>query len=292
MIQLRVKLWTGIALVLTGCASPLTPTAVQPAQAGPNGHQLVSIPAGTYRVGAPGHLRNPRRTVRLKAYRISDAETTNEQFARFVQATGYITDAEKIGYGLVAREGMIDWAWTETKGATWRTPFGPVDPRAGDLTNHPATQISGADAEAYCRWIGGRLPTLEEWEVAARAGSTTRWPWGDKFDPHLANVWNGTNHLHNTREDGWLYTSPVRSFPPNAWGLYDVIGNVFEYCEGLPAIIGKENESRLIAGRGGSWWCSKGTCDFFNLVDIGAMDRHGSLANQGFRVVFDEADGD
>jgi sulfatase modifying factor 1 len=281
----------GIVLVLAGCATPIVPMMVGPAQPGPNGHQLVSIPAGSYRVGAPGHLRNPRRTVHLKGYRIADAETTNEEFDRFVKATGYVTDAEKLGFGLVAREGMIDWAWTETKGANWRAPFGSGEVRSGDLKNHPVTQISGADAEAYCRWVGGRLPTLEEWEVAARAGSNTRWPWGDTFDPHLANVWNGTNHLHNTREDGWIYTAPVRSFPPNAWGLYDVIGNVFEYCEGLPAIFSAADKARMIAGRGGSWWCSTGTCDFFNLVDIGAMDRHGSLANQGFRVVFDEADG-
>jgi sulfatase modifying factor 1 len=283
----RLSWCVGTVLVLAGCASPIASPEVGAARPGPNGHQLVSIPAGTYRVGVPGHLRNPRRTVHLQGYRVADAETTNEEFARFVEATGYITDAEKIGYGLVAREGMIDWAWTETKGATWRAPFGPEEPRTGELTNHPVTQISGADAEAYCRWIGGRLPTLEEWEVGARSGSTTRWPWGKKLDPHLANVWNGTNHLHNTREDGWIYTSPVRSFPPNAWGLYDVIGNVFEYCEGLPTIFRKGEEAKLIAGRGGSWWCSTGTCDFFNLVDIGAMDRHGSLANQGFRVVFD-----
>lgn len=289
MSRLHLKLLAGIALVLAGCATPVAPIVVGPARPGPNGHQLVSIPAGTYRVGVLGHFRNPRRTIHLAGYDIADAETTNEEFARFVKATGYVTDAEKMGYGLVAREGMIDWAWTETKGASWRAPFGLDEPRAGELTNHPVTQISGADAEAYCKWIGGRLPTLEEWEVAARAGSTTRWPWGDRFDPHLANVWNGTNHLHNTQEDGWLYTAPVRSFPPNAWGLYDVIGNVFEYCAGLPATFDKKDEARLIAGRGGSWWCSSGTCDFFNLVDIGAMDRHGSLANQGFRVVFDRA---
>jgi sulfatase modifying factor 1 len=132
--------------------------------------------------------------------------------------------------------------------------------------------------------LAGRAAVLPP---AARAGATTRWPWGDKFDPKRANVWNGESHLHNTREDGWVYTSPVRSFPPNAWGLYDVIGNVFEYCADLPPNLLAENPESLISGRGGSWWCSAGTCNFFNLEDIGRMYRHGSLANQGFRIVFD-----
>jgi formylglycine-generating enzyme required for sulfatase activity len=224
----------------------------------------------------------------LKGFRISDAETTNEQFSKFIRATGFITDAEKRGYGLVATEGMPDWAWDEVPGACWRLPMGPAGPKAEDMLNHPVTQISGADAEAYCRWVGGRLPSLDEWEVAARAGSLARWPWGEEFDPRRANVWNGESHLHNTREDGWVYTSPVRSFPPNAWGLYDVIGNVFEYCSGLPQPHKSGESKRLVSGRGGSWWCSAGSCNFFNLQDIGVMDRHGTLANQGFRVAFDK----
>ena len=238
-------------------------------------------------VGAVHHPVNPRRNARLKRFRIADAETTNEQFARFVEATGYVTDAERHGHGLVSSEGMLDWAWNNARGADWRAPFGPDGPKARDLPDHPVTQISGADAAAYCKWIGGRLPKLDEWEVAARSGSLARWPWGNQFDPGRANVWNGTDHRHNTREDGWVYTAPVRSYAPNAWGLYDVIGNVFEYCSDLPPHYQSVDATRLICGRGGSWWCSAGTCDFFNLEEIGTMDRHGSLANQGFRVVFD-----
>lgn len=273
--------------LLTSCATGSRPISVSPARPGPNEHQIVTIPSGIYKVGAPGNLRNPRRSTRLKSYRIADAETTNEQFGRFVNATGYLTDAEKRGYGLVSFEGMADWEWKEVKGANWRAPFGPGGPKADNQPNYPVTQISGADAEAYCNWLGGRLPTLDEWEVAARAGSMTRWPWGNTFDPRRANVWNGESHRHNTREDGWVYTSPVRSFPPNAWGLYDVIGNVFEYCSRLPRTISETDAGRLVAGRGGSWWCSASTCNFYNLEDIGTMDRHGTLANQGFRIVFD-----
>ena len=255
---------------------------------GPNGHLLVTVPAGKYPLGGKGDALNPPHTATLRAFRIADAETTNTQFAAFVKATGYVTDAERRGFGKTFLEGMQEWAWDDTEGANLRLPRGRHGPKAADLPNHPVTQISGADAEAYCRWLGARLPTLDEWEAAARAGTHTLYPWGDKFIKGRANIWNGATHEKETPVDGYVYTAPVRSYPPNAWGLYDVIGNVFEYCADLPAPL-RGKESVFIAGRGGSWWCSANTCNSFNLVTIGHMDRHGSLANQGFRVVFDVA---
>jgi sulfatase modifying factor 1 len=252
--------------------------------AGPNGHLLVTVLAGKYQVGAAENVTNPAHRAVLKPYQIADAETTTAQFAKFVEATGYVTDAEKRGFGKTFHEGLADWKWTEEKGANWRRPFGPDRPKAAD--DHPVTQISGADALAYCKWVGGRLPTCDEWEVAARAGETGKWPWGKDWVAGKANVWNGKNHGAETKADGFTYTAPVRSYAPNAWGLYDVIGNVFEYCADLPEPY-RGREKTLVAGRGGSWWCSEGTCNFYNLVDIGRMDRRGSLANQGFRVVFD-----
>ncbi len=252
----------------------------------PNGHTLVQVTGGRHRVGERGHPLNPARIVRVRPFLIADAETTNAQFDAFVRATAYVTDAEQRGFGMVFHEGMLDWDWLETSGASWRRPMGPDGPKAEDIPNHPVTQISGADAEAYCRWLGARLPTLDEWEIAARAGSRDRWPWGDTFVTGRANIWNGRTHEAEAPGDGFTYTAPVRSFPPNAWGLYDVIGNVFEYCADPPGPL-RGREAALIAGRGGSWWCSANTCSSFNLVDIGRMDRHGSLANQGFRVAFD-----
>jgi sulfatase modifying factor 1 len=249
-----------------------------------NHHRLISVSGGQYIVGHPEKERNPARKVELKPFQIAEAETTNAQFAVFVKKTGYVTDAERLGFGKVAVEGMQDWEWEQVKGAHWRRPMGPQGPGWEDLLNHPVTQISGADAEAYCQWIGARLPSLEEWEVAARAGAKTLYPWGKDFDPKKANIWNGRTHAGNELLDGHLYTAPVKSFAANAWGLHDVIGNVFEYCSGLPSGTEPGDESRLIAGRGGSWWCSFGTCSFFNLLDIGTMDRHGSLSNQGFRI--------
>lgn len=253
---------------------------------GPNDHRLIVIAAGTYQLGAKGNALNLPHRAKLRAFKISDAETTNSQFAEFVRRTGYVTDAERRRLGKVFREGMADWVWVDAPGACWRQPMGPEGPNFSALLQHPVTQISGSDAEAYCRWLGARLPTLDEWEAAARAGARTPWPWGPKFIPGRANIWNGETHKAEAAADGFTYTAPVRSYPPNAWGLYDVIGNVFEYCADLPrSLRGRENV--FIAGRGGSWWCSAGTCNYFNLVDIGHMDRHGSLANQGFRIVFD-----
>jgi sulfatase modifying factor 1 len=252
---------------------------------GPNGHQLILVPAGKYALGAADSLRNPPHESELKAFAIAEAETTNAQFAAFVKATHYKTSAEKEG-GMVFQEGMDDWKWEKDPAANWRKPFGEKGPSAADQPNYPVTQISGTDAVAYCKWLGARLPTLDEWEAAARAGAKTKYPWGEAYDPKRANIWNGETHHADTKLDGFLYTAPVKSFSPNAWGLYDVIGNVFEYCADLPPWMDPEEAQRLIAGRGGSWWCSAGTCSFYNLVEIGSMDRHGSLANQGFRVVF------
>jgi formylglycine-generating enzyme required for sulfatase activity len=256
---------------------------------GPNAHKLVAVAAGKWHVGEKGHDLNPPRHVELKAYLIADAETTNAQFAKFVEATGYVTDAERRGSAQTFRKGEPEWKWPRMEGSNWKFPFGPDGAKAADQPEHPVTQISAADAAAYCKWLGGRLPTLEEWEVAARAGSTTRFPWGAEFDVKAANVWNGVTHARNTKEDGWELTAPVRSFPANAWGLHDVIGNVFEYCTGLPRGVAQREDHPLTAARGGSWWCSNNTCKFFNLVDIGTMELHGSLPNQGFRIVFNGA---
>ncbi len=253
--------------------------------AGQNGHQLVPVAAGEYKVGAKGHATNPPRTAKFSACLIADAETTNSQFAKFVAATGHRTDAEKRGAAHVFRYGEREWRWIETTGACWRRPRGPDGPDAVKvLANHPVTCLSAADAAAYCKWAGGRLPTQAEWEVAARAGSTMLYPWGAEFQPDKANVWNGLTHQKNTKEDGWEFTAPVRSYAPNAWGLYDVIGNVFEFVSDIPPMVKEKKEQPLTSARGGSWWCSSHTCKAYNLVDNGTMALHGSLPNQGFRL--------
>ncbi|MDP4623990.1 MAG: formylglycine-generating enzyme family protein [Akkermansiaceae bacterium] len=253
----------------------------------PHGHRLVTVPAGKYELGSQDHSLNKPHVFETKGFRIADAETTNAQFAAFVEATGYVTHAERNGWSLVGGEGDAEWVWKKIEGADWRHPFGADGQVAADLPDHPVTQISGEDARAYCKWAGGRLPHFDEWEVAARAGAKTLYPWGGEIEAKHANIWNGENHRKNTREDGFVLTAPVRSFPPNTWGLYDVIGNVFEYCEGYPVWMDAKDMERKICGRGGSWWCSAGTCHFYNLLDMGRMFRTASLPNQGFRIVFE-----
>jgi formylglycine-generating enzyme len=272
-----------LLLALAGTVSASAP----PKTEGANGHRLVPVAAGDYTVGQKGHPLNPLRTVTLTAYQVADAETTNAQFAAFVKATGYQTTAERRGSAQVFRYGQPEYKWPSEEGASWRLPFGKAGKRAEELPGHPVTQVSASDAEAYCRWAGGRLPKQAEWEVAARAGAATLYPWGANFDVSRANIWNGVTHQRNTGEDGWEFTAPVRSFKPNAWGLYDVCGNVFEYTSDLPPAIKQRRRNPLTAARGGSWWCSPTTCKFYNLVDTGTMDKNGSLPNQGFRIVFD-----
>lgn len=259
-----------------------------PIREGPNGHWLVSVPAGGYRVGGPGHPGNPPRTVQLKNYLIADTETTNAQFAAFLKASAYKTDAERRGSAHIFHYGAPEWKWIDTKGACWRFPHGPSGLDAvRDLPQHPVTCVSAADAMAYAAWAGGRLPTQAEWETAARAGSRDRFPWGSDFKPALANTWDGVTHSRSTKADGWEFTAPVRSFPPNAWGLCDAIGNVFEFVSDLPSGIQVKSGQPLVSARGGSWWCSARACHAYNLLDNGTMPLHGSLPNQGFRMVFD-----
>jgi len=247
--------------------------------------RFIAVPAGSYVVGAKNFPLNPKRTVRLAAFRIAVTEVTNAQFAAFVQATGYVTDAQRRHNAMVFEPGLKEFRWLEDSTAYWEYPNGVSRGDISAKMDHPVTCISFADAQAYCNWSGCRLPTLDEWEVAARAGSDTRYFWGGDRDAitAYANVWLGHDHLSADTADGYMYTAPVAHFKPNPWGLYDVYGNVFEFCEGRTA-LDKPNSTQAHA-RGGSWWCSKNSCSFFNSVDIGNIHRHASFSNLGFRVV-------
>lgn len=242
------------------------------------------IPAGEYQVGKKGHAANPLRKVKTDSFFIAVYETTNREFAAFIAATGYITDAEKNHNAMVFEPGLDEFRWLEDSTANWRYPNGITRGGIKNKMDHPVTCISYYDIEAYCKWAGLRLPTLDEWEIASRAGSATEYFFGDTDDAigQYANVWHGRDHLKADSSDRFMYTSPVGSFAPNAWGLYDVYGNVFEFCSGKLT----PNEKTTIAhARGGSWWCSRYACHFFNSVDIGRTHIRASFSNQGFRVV-------
>ncbi|HEY9256521.1 SUMF1/EgtB/PvdO family nonheme iron enzyme [Chitinophaga sp.] len=244
----------------------------------------VLIPKGRYWIGKKQHLLNPRRQVYTDSFYIAACETTNRQFTAFVTATGYVTDAEKRHDALVFVPGLPEFEWHNDSTACWRFPNGITLGGIDQKMDHPVTTISYKDALAYCTWAGVRLPTLEEWEIASRAGAATDYFFGatNNHIGHYANIWYGKDHLQADSTDGYMYTAPVGSFAPNAWGLYDMYGNVFEFCSGK---VRPDESPTLAHARGGSWWCSKASCSFFNSADIGRVHQRASFSNQGFRVV-------
>lgn len=243
------------------------------------------IPAGTYTIGQQGHQLNPLRKVTVAAYRIATTEITNTQFEQFITATHYRTDAERMKNAMVFEPGLEEFQWLQDSTANWRYPNGKSRGGIEDKGRYPVTTISYADIHAYCTWAKVRLPSFEEWEIASRAGSHDPYFWGTDKEQikDYANIWYGRNHLLADSTDGYRYTAPVASFRPNAYGLYDVYGNVFEFCEGR--LKTDRKNSKIAHARGGSWWCSKNACSFFNSVDIGRVSPHASFSNQGFRVV-------
>jgi sulfatase modifying factor 1 len=275
----RIIIWTNLFLFciihLQAQPSPIKEEADS---------NFVLIHKGTYKVGKKNHFLNPLREVTINDFYIAKTETTNAQFEKFIQATSYRTDAERMHNAMVFQPGLKEFEWIEDSTAYWRFPNGTSRGDIKNKMNHPVTCISYTDIIAYCKWAGVRLPALEEWEIACRAGSDSDYFFGNNREKisEYANIWHGRDHLVADSSDGYMYTSPVASFAPNPWGLYDMYGNVFEFCTGKL----KKSESNTIAhARGGSWWCSKNACNFFNSYDIGRVNIHASFSNQGFRVV-------
>jgi sulfatase modifying factor 1 len=246
--------------------------------------RYVLIHKGSYTIGKKGYDRNPSRTVIIDGFRIAIFETTNAEFAAFVAASGYITDAERAHDAMVFTPGLDEFRWLEDSTANWRFPNGKSRGGIEKKMNHPVTCISYRDAQAYCKWAKVRLPTLEEWEVACRAGTHTDYFFGASDDKIglYANIWHGKDHKQPDFTDGYMYTSPVGHFKPNPWGLYDMYGNVFEFCTGK---VHPDEHPNLAHARGGSWWCSTNSCHYFNSYDIGQVNINASFSNLGFRVV-------
>ncbi|MFM8598680.1 MAG: formylglycine-generating enzyme family protein [Mycobacterium sp.] len=216
---------------------------------------LVEVPGGVFRMGSTRFYPEeaPVHTASVGAFAIERHPVTNAQFAEFVAATGYVTVAERpldpALYPGVARAdlapgalvfrptagpvNLADWRqwWDWAPGAHWREPFGPGSDIAGKQ-DHPVVQVAFSDAAAYADWAGRRLPTEAEWEYAARADSESTYGWGDEPRPGgelMANTWQGRFPYRNDGALGWAGTSPVGAFPPNAFGLLDMIGNVWEW---------------------------------------------------------------
>lgn len=250
------------------------------AQAG----KYIQIPAGNYHLGEVSSVENPKRVVHIDSFWISEFELTNAEFEKFILATGYKTLAERYHNAMVFEPGLAEFRWLQDSTAYWRFPNGISRGGIETKMDHPVTCISYKDVLAYCTWADCRLPSFDEWEVAARAGSE-----GHYFDGFTkenmvdyANVWHGKDHLKADYSDGYLYTSPVGKFKPNPWGLYDIFGNVFEFCTGR---LERDGDRSVAHARGGSWWCSKNSCAAFNTVYIGSVHPNASFSNLGFRTV-------
>ena len=220
---------------------------------------MARIPGGEFLMGSTGIWldEQPVHRVRVDPFWMDETEITNQQFRRFVEATGYTTTAERppspeevtkhlppgaptpypgeLAAGALVfmtprRAGDPWWQWVA--GASWQHPRGPGSAIEGH-DELPVVQVSWFDAVAYCQWAGKRLPTEAEWEFAARGGlAGKRYVWGDE-DPYTgkprANIWHGDFPRRNTADDGYILASPVRSFPANSYGLFDMAGNVWEW---------------------------------------------------------------
>jgi formylglycine-generating enzyme len=232
-----------------GQALALPPTPTMPSD-------MVWIPGGTFRMGSNRHYaeESPVQSVCVDGFWIDRTPVTNEAFRAFVEATGHVTYAEippnpahyPGALSHMLRAGSLvfhppshavdlrDWGqwWQYRFDANWRQPAGPASSVQG-LHDHPVVHVAYADAVAYARWCGKELPTEAEWELAARGGlDAAVFAWGDDFKPggrHMANTWQGRFPYENLVEDGFERTSPVRAFPANGFGLYDMIGNVWEW---------------------------------------------------------------
>ena len=269
-----------------------------------SGVARIRLAGGTFVQGHDDGERadeGPAHEVSVAPFEIDPTLVTRADFARFVDRTGYVTTAESMGYGLVAEEGMLDWEWQHAPHGTWRRPFltDTADTRAFLRADAPVVMVSFSDAVAYCKDQGARLPTEAEWEYAMRAGTSgTRYPWGD--DATRAgtggqlglNFWQGVSHERNRRDDGFVYVSPVRAFPPNAWGIYDPVGNVWQWTadvydphayEGATAPRDPPPERPRRVLRGGSWWCGACTCEGNGLFYRGKAEERAPFNNNGFR---------
>ena len=274
---------------------------------------------GTFLMGSndgrfPEDGEGPVRPVTVSPFEIACHTVSNLQFGDFVRDTGYTTDAERHGWSFVF-EGLLSdefkrragsrvvetpW-WIVVPHAYWAQPEGPPTTIL-DRLDHPVIHISWNDATAYCAWSKTRLPTEAEWEIAARGGlEEAIYPWGNELTPggeHRCNIWQGNFPDRNTAADGYAGTAPVHAFPPNGYGLHNVAGNVWEWCQDYFSpryhhAISAENPLYAEPGpnrslRGGSFLCHESYCNRYRVAARSSNTPDASASNIGFRVVRDD----
>ena len=333
----RLLLSAGLLVLSNSCTSSppddtpsQPPTAKLPATAA----SMVLVPGGSFSMGSNDPAfpdASPVHEVQVKPFLLDEHEVTNAEFAVFVAATQYVTVAEQkpsseefpdvpaarlvAGSAVFAKpERSVSLAdpaqwWRYVAGANWRHPLGPNSSIAGH-DNDPVVQVCYDDALAYARWAGKRLPTEAEWECAARAGKSAAavYYWGEELAPGgqwMANIFQGDFPVGNTLADGFAGVAPVKSFPPNSLGLYDMDGNVWEWCNdyyrpdyylvspvanppGPPDSYDPE-EPGLVkrVQRGGSFLCSDQYCIRYKAGSRGKGEVRSASNNLGFRCAKD-----
>lgn len=295
-----------LGLVLIACQKKVAPQEVDVVEVGsvetllgycdPPPSDPVIIKAAKFQMGGDLYPEEgPIHEGQVDAFNIDRTEVTNAQFSAFVAATGYVTDAEKAQPGFDVDGGAVfmqptedfpSW-WRFIEGADWRHPEGP-DSSIEGREQYPVVQVSYNDAKAYANWAGRRLPSEAEWEYAAGAGATTTYIWGDEKAPggkKQANTWQGNFPLENTGADGYSGQAPVGCYAPNKFGLYDMIGNVWEWT--VTSFQDVEGGEPVHVIKGGSFLCADNYCRRYRSAarqpqEIGLPTNH-----VGFRTVGD-----
>ncbi|MGA9769843.1 MAG: formylglycine-generating enzyme family protein [Blastocatellia bacterium] len=285
-------------IALTGCHRATQPVESAGSNDNPASRppDMVFIQGSKFLMGTDDGFpyEAPAHEVTVESFWMDAREVTAAEFARFVKATGYVTEAEKFGWS-----GVFDLEtreWKRTDGANWRHPHGPHSTAADD---EPVMQVSYNDAVAFAGWAKKRLPTEAEWEYAARGGMAGKiYPWGDELNPdgrYAANWWQGSFPARNTGEDGYIGLAPAAKFAPNGFGLYDMAGNVWEWCadwfddkyysqsSGMNPTGPRKGEERVM--RGGSWLCSENYCRGYRVAARSHATPDTALNNLGFRCV-------
>jgi len=283
-------------------------------------NEMVGLGGGSFLMGTdddigfPDDGEGPVREVTLSPFRIDRTSVTNEQFQRFVDETGHLTEAERFGWSFVFRlfvsrklvqrgiarkvEGL-SW-WYGVYGATWSRPEGPGS-HVRDRMDHPVVHVTWNDAAEFAKWAGKRLPTEAEWEYAARGGLVQkRYVWGDELTPggeHRCNIWQGTFPTVNSREDGYAGTCPVTEFKPNGFGIYNMAGNVWEWCSdwfsatfhggGPRADPAGPPSGTARVMKGGSYLCHDSYCNRYRVAARTSNTPDSSTGNLGFRCAAD-----
>jgi formylglycine-generating enzyme len=307
---------------MSGCCSPSADrgdgtTVVEDAASSraPDRAGMELLPGGEFLMGSADRLaypadgEGPVRPIKLSGFWIDKCAVTNAQFARFVDESGYVTEAERFGWSFVFAGLLPDdfpatravartpW-WRQVEGADWRHPEGP-DSGVDDRHDHPVLHVTWNDARAYANAAAKRLPTEAEWEYAARGGlEGSPFPWGDDLEPsgeHRMNVWQGRFPQENTLDDGWYGTCPADAFEPNGYGLYNLTGNVWEWCADWFSVDfhlrdRRTNPEGVQSGtnkttRGGSYLCHESYCRRYRVSARNALTPDSSTGNIGFRCV-------